>query len=224
MELGSWVHVSKWTVLCWTNYDISWPRQLLQTLLNTWYQQEMPSSTMSPEQGTRPTSNVTVTSQLWSLIFLSATDGICRMISLSQWHIPKIQLQLKSAISLMVYPEVLICVILWFLISSELMRLMSVRYLCHFSCTVSVQIITYCTCKLHCLPNNIYCTELCAYNGDCQNISKIVVDNNGDDDNLDWICSCNFNEFFNWIFLMILPGRCLSKFTLLFPFTFFLIL
>ena len=73
----------KGTVLCWTKYNNSWPRHL-SNLLHTWHQQEMPSSSTSSEQRYQTTSNVTVTSQLWTLILLSATDSICLMVSLNQ--------------------------------------------------------------------------------------------------------------------------------------------
>jgi hypothetical protein len=183
----------------------------------------MPSSTSS-EQGTRPTSNVT----LWSLILLSATDGICRMtgqlepVTYSKWIPRSCSHNLTYGISRSPYLcHSLICIFFRTYEIDECSLSMPFHVLLVYRSLLPK--IAYCTSKLHCLLNNIDCTELCVYHGDLQNISKIVVDNNGDDDNLDWICSCSFNEFFNWIFLMILPGRCLSEFTLLFPFTFFLI-
>ena len=60
----------------------SWARQQTN-LLHTLHQQKMPSNNTSSQQGTRPTSNVTAASKLWTLILLSATDGICWMVSLN---------------------------------------------------------------------------------------------------------------------------------------------
>jgi hypothetical protein len=36
---------------------------------------------------------------------------------------------------------------------------------------------------------------------DCQNILETVVDNDSDDDNLNWLCSCNLQCNFDLIFL-----------------------
>jgi hypothetical protein len=121
---------------------------------------------MSPEQGTctRSTSNVTVTAQFWTLILLSATDGTCRMVSLNHAVMystdssPVEVHNLAYMIPPLVYPEVRVCPILWFVFSSELVRLMSI---CHFMyCTDN-----YCqkshTGKLHCLLTSFTALSLC---------------------------------------------------------------
>jgi hypothetical protein len=157
--------------------------------------------------------------QLWTLIVLSATDGICRMVSLNLWYIRKIQLQFKSAI-LLTWSH------LWYIQRSVFVPFSDFYFLQNlWDWWVFVIYAIPCTVPIITAKNHIpvryiiHCTEL-VYHGDCQNISETVFDNNNDDDNLDWICSCSFNEFLNWIFLMIFTGSmCLSKFTLLIPFT-----
>jgi hypothetical protein len=70
-------------------------------------QQKMPSNSTSSGQGTKTASGVRVTSQPLTLILLLTTDGICRMVSLSQSYTPKSQLQLNSAILLMCTAQIM---------------------------------------------------------------------------------------------------------------------
>jgi hypothetical protein len=112
------------------------------------------------------------------------SDGQLEQVTYPKDSAPVEVRDLAHMISPTVYPEVRICVI--FIRTYEIDEcslFMPFHVLLVYRSLLPK--ITYCTCKLHCLPNNIYCTELCVYHGDFQNISKIVVDNNGDDANLD---------------------------------------
>jgi hypothetical protein len=96
------------------------------------------------------------------------------------------------------------------------LRLTSVRYSYNFMYLTDHYCQKSHTGKLHSLLKNIYCTQLCAYNGDCQNISDIVVKNITLQLQFQWILELSFShdiagKVFIWIHFTFFL-YCLSYF------------
>ena len=179
----------------------------------------MPSNSTSSELSTRPTSNATVISKLnidtpvgnrW---YTCTSDGQLEPGTYSKGSALVEVGDLCHMLLPLVYPEVHVCPILCFVFSSEL----EWDWFMPFHVLYRSLLKKPHTGKLHCLLKDIYGTMRCAYHGNCQNISEIVVDNDSDDWVCSWISKNSWIEFSNDI-----AGKVVFKFTLLFPFTIFL--
>ena len=136
------------------------------------------------------------------------SDGQLEPVTYSNDSAPIEVRDLAHMIPPLVYPEVHVCPILWF---DFLQNLWDWRVLVIHAISCTVQIITaknhipvsYIVClTTFTAPNFVHTMETVRI---FQRFLLTIL-----------ICSCNFNEFLNWIFLTILLGRCLSKFILLF--------